>query len=182
MSYYQRPMGDYKTYGYAGDPGFLSGLWKGIKKVAKVGLAYYTGGIAGAAMSQMGGGGPGTPKLPPPQAGQPGRGLQTVQGYPIGVGVTMPGGLSLQAQGMIPRRGAIGEPTRGARYAQDGMVPSGYHYAKDGSGRIVRNRRMNIANPRALRRAMRRVQGFEKLAKRTIQFTRRTRMRKRKTS
>jgi len=60
--------------------------------------------------------------------------------------------------------------------------PSGYHYAKDGSGRIVRNRRMNVANPRALRRSMRRVQGFEKLAKRTIQFTRRVKMKKRRTS
>jgi len=58
-------------------------------------------------------------------------------------------------------------------------MPSGYHYAKDGSGRIVRNRRMNVANPRALRRSMRRVQGFEKLAKRTIQFTRRVKMKKR---
>ena len=63
-----------------------------------------------------------------------------------------------------------------------GAVPSGYHYAKDGSGRIVRNRRMNVANPRALRKAMRRVQGFEKLAKRTIQFTRRVKMKKRRSS
>jgi len=182
MSYYQRPMGDYKTYGYAGDPGFLSGLWKGIKKVAKVGLAYYTGGVAGAMASQIGGG-PGTPKLPPPT----GRGLQTVQGYPVGMSLTMPGGMSLAAQGMIPRRGAIGEPTRAQPgysrgIAQDGMCPSGYHLAKDGTGRWVRNRRMNIANPRALRRAMRRVQGFEKLAKRTIVFTRRTRIKKRKSS
>jgi len=61
-------------------------------------------------------------------------------------------------------------------------VPSGYHFAKDGSGRLVRNRRMNVANPRALRRSMRRVQGFEKLARRTITFTRRTRMKKRKSS
>jgi len=55
------------------------------------------------------------------------------------------------------------------------MTPSGYHYAKDGSGRLVRNRRMNVANPRALRRAMRRAQGFEKLAKRAINFNKRVR-------
>ncbi len=182
MSYYQRPMGDYKTYGYAGDPGFLSGLWKGIKKVAKVGLAYYTGGIAGAAMSQMGGGKP----QPPPQLPGPG-GLRTVQGVPVGMSLTMPGGMSLAAQGVIPR-GPFGTAQgRAAARAsnvpgQEGFLPSGYHYAKDGSGRIVRNRRMNIANPRALRRAMRRVQGFEKLAKRTIVFTRRTRIKKRKSS
>jgi len=62
------------------------------------------------------------------------------------------------------------------------LMPSGYHFAKDGSGRIVRNRRMNVANPRALRRSMRRVQGFEKLARRTISFTRRVKMKKRKSS
>jgi len=182
MSYYQRPAGDYKTYGYAGDPGFLSGLWKGIKKVAKIGIGYYTGGLVGAAAGAIG--------QPRGQPGQPplltgpgtGRGLQTVQGYPIGMSLTMPGGTSLAAQGMIPRRGAIGEPVRGARAAQDGMLPSGYHWSKDGLGKMVRNRRMNIANPRALRRAMRRVQGFEKLAKRTIVFTRRTRIKKRKSS
>jgi len=56
-----------------------------------------------------------------------------------------------------------------------GACPSGYHLAKDGSGRWVRNRRMNVANPKALRRAMRRAQGFEKLAKRSINFNKRVR-------
>jgi len=32
MSYANRPMGDYKTYGYAGDPGWLSSIWKAVKK------------------------------------------------------------------------------------------------------------------------------------------------------
>jgi hypothetical protein len=40
-------------------------------------------------------------------------------------------------------------------------------------------RRMNVGNVRALRRSMRRVQGFAKLAKKTIQFTQRVRMKKR---
>jgi hypothetical protein len=40
-------------------------------------------------------------------------------------------------------------------------------------------RRMNVLNPRALRRSMRRVQGFAKFARKTISFTSRVKMRKR---
>jgi hypothetical protein len=45
--------------------------------------------------------------------------------------------------------------------------PPGYHAAKDGSGRCVRNRRMNPGNARALRRSIRRESSFIKLAQRT---------------
>ena len=181
MTYAQRPMGDYKTHGYAGDPGFLSSLWKGFKKVAKfipgpIGVIATAAGVAGA----LGG------KMTPPIMGQ--RGQPPAFGYPSFPGVgTSPypgGGPWTRAQrdrgsaamgflpGGVPRD--VSQP--------GGVCPTGYHYAKDGSGRLVRNRRMNVANPRALRRSMRRVQGFEKLAKRTIQFTRRVRMKKRKSS
>jgi len=182
MSYYQRPMGDYKTYGYAGDPGFLSGLWKGIKKIAPAVLGFAAGGVPGALMT-MGGG---QAQQPKPMPGP--RGLQTIQGMQVGASLQMPGGMMLRAGGMVPGQGRLPPYTAsGAGVLPGGgrgggMVPSGYHFAKDGSGRLVRNRRMNIANPRALRRAMRRVQGFEKLAKRTIVFTRRTRIKKRKSS
>jgi len=40
--------------------------------------------------------------------------------------------------------------------------PPGYHPAKDGSGRCVRNRRMNVCNMRAARRAIRRIKGARK--------------------
>lgn len=43
-----------------------------------------------------------------------------------------------------------------------------------------RRRTMRVTNVRALRRAMRRVQGFAKLAARTISFTRKVRMKKRR--
>lgn len=43
------------------------------------------------------------------------------------------------------------------------MCPSGYHYAKDGSGRLVRNRRMNPLNPKAARRAIRRIKAARKM-------------------
>jgi len=158
MSYYRRPMGDYKTYGYAGDPGWLSKIWKVGKAVLKsfIGIppkpiavlpTIATGAAAGMALAPYIGG--------PPAAG-----------LPRGYGATGPVGLGPQAQ-WSTTRGMI-----------DGQLARGYHWAKDGSGRAVKNRRMNVANPRALRKAMRRVQGFEKLAKRTITFTKRVRMKK----
>ncbi len=60
----------------------------------------------------------------------------------------------------------VGPPAPGTM-EMTGCCPSGYHLAKDGSGRCVRNRSMNVANPRALRRSLRRVAGFGKLAQRS---------------
>jgi len=173
MSYAMRPMGDYKTYGYAGDPGFLSSIWKVIKKVAPTIIGAAVGYPAlGALVSAGGGGGGGT----------------------VSAGVQFPGGTQIvsqfapgqvrvlnKPQPMMPGMGRLppftatgaGVLPGGGRGGQ--MVPSGWHFAKDGSGKLVRNRRMNVANPRALRRAMRRAQGFEKLAKRAINFNKRVR-------
>jgi len=181
MSYAQRPMGDYKTYGYAGDPGWLSSIWKGIKKVAPAILGGIIGGPAGALIGAAGSGGGAKPRQMPSIPGT------------VGGAISFPGGIGVQAAWQpgtavtrykYPRAIAGQPPPVVPGYAGAGMgaVPSGYHYAKDGSGRIVRNRRMNVANPRALRRSMRRVQGFEKLAKRTIQFTRRVKMKKRRST
>ena len=178
MSYYRPAMGDYKTYGYAGDPGWLSSIWKGIKKVAPTVLGYALGGPVGGAIGGAISGGR-APAAPPMRI--PGT---------VGGAITFPGGTGLQmgytpgtqvmrpGVGRLPPYTATG-PGVLAAGGRGQLMPSGYHYAKDGSGRIVRNRRMNVANPRALRRSMRRVQGFEKLAKRTIQFTRRVKMKKR---
>lgn len=41
--------------------------------------------------------------------------------------------------------------------------PPGYHLAKDGSGRCVKNRRMNPMNPRAAKRAIRRIKAARKM-------------------
>jgi len=181
MSYAQRPMGDYKTYGYAGDPGFLSSLWKGVKAIG----GGIIGGIIGGIPSAM------EALAAPPGAPQPTRFVPPGQ---VAGQVTFPGGTSVglgfQAQGRLPPYTAAGAgvlPRGGARTAprvapMGGMCPTGYHFVKSGEGYCVRNRRMNIANPRALRRGMRRVQGFEKLARRTITFTRRVKMRKRKST
>lgn len=161
MSYYRPPMGDYRTYGYAGDPGFLSSLWKGVK----AGFKAFTGikptikpstspvqppgGFGGPMGPYSGGSFPGMGVRPMP-AGVPGRAIET-----RGVG----GGGGKEV--------IVGGGYKGPDFA----CPSGYHYAKDGSGRLVRNRRMNPANPRALRRAVRRMDGFEKLARRVLKNT-----------
>ena len=54
----------------------------------------------------------------------------------------------------------------------DLSLPAGTH--------VRRHRRMNPLNPRALRRSMRRVQSFAKFATKTISFTKRVRMKKRR--
>jgi len=174
MSYASRPMGDYKTYGYAGDPGWLSGLWKGVKKFILPAAGMLIGGPIGAVIGGVTSGG-GKP-LPPVMAAQPGT---------LGGAIAFPGGTTVsgafQPGAIVPGRGRLPPFTA----AGAGVLPgggrggacpaAGYHWAKDGSGRMVRNRRMNVANPRAARRAMRRMQGFEKLAKRVINFNKRVR-------
>ena len=181
MSYYGSPMGDYRTYGYAGDPGFLSSLWRGVKKYALPVLGGIVGGPIGGI---LGGAVGGAVAKPMPQF--------PVPAGTIGGAVSMPGGLVVSGAfvpgggrgGKFGGRGAVapGQAMLPGGVPVSGVCPSGYHYAKDGSGKLVRNRRMNVANPRALRRSMRRVQGFEKLARRTITFTRRTKMKKARSS
>ncbi len=161
MSYAQRPMGDYKTYGYAGDPGWLSAAFGFLKKKVLPLIIGTTrrqvgGAIAGTAVGTAIGTAIGPAR--PPAAPPPGS---------IGGAISFPGGTSVSVAGVLPSHAAVGA-----------HAPSGYHLDKATKSRWVRNRRMNIANPRALRKAMRRVQGFEKLAKRTIQFTRRVKMKK----
>ncbi len=161
MTYAARPMGDYKTYGYGGDPGWLSSIWKGVKKLAPRIIGGLVGGPIGAAIgtaATVGGTVATIAASKPRPALPPGA---------IGGALTMPGGTTISVAGVLPTHAAIGA-----------HAPAGYHLDKATRSRWVRNRRMNIANPRALRKAMRRVQGFEKLAKRTISFTRRVKMKK----
>ncbi len=162
MSYAARPMGDYATYGYAGDPGWLSSIWKVVKKPLRTVVGGMVGGPVGAFIAGAAGGAAAKPTTPALSMGMPTAGM-------IGGAVTMPGGTTLSLAGALPSHAAIGA-----------HMPAGYHLRKDKRlpTKWVRNRRMNIANPRALRKAMRRVQGFEKLAKRTISFTRRVKMKK----
>jgi len=72
---------------------------------------------------------------------------------------------------------------------QGGPGPAGFQlpdFAGGGGGLGMlidgkrKRRRMNVLNPRALRRGMRRVQGFAKFARKTISFTQRVKMKKRR--
>ena len=158
MTYATRPMGDYKTYGYAGDPGWLSSIFKFAKKtVLPYALKVFGGPVGGAIAGAVAVTASRKPAPPPSLPPPPGS---------IGGAITFPGGTRVSVAGVIPHAG-IGE-----------HAPAGFHLDKATRSRWVRNRRMNVANPRALRKAMRRVQGFEKLAKRTISFTKRVRIRK----
>jgi len=177
MPYYQYPAGDYRTYGYGqGDPGFLSSLWKGIKKIALPAVGFALGGPAGAALAGGLSGMGRTPPIMRQAVAQPRQAIAFRAG-PIAARSTdfYPPVPQFAGTPMAKPR-VVGMENLGGTAA--GCCPVGFHLAKSGPPRCVRNRRMNVANPRALRRSMRRVQGFEKLAKRTISFTRRVKMKK----
>jgi len=169
MSYYQGDyyQGDYYQGDYAqGDP-FIGGLigwgasWlgkkllkRGAKKalVASVGSGALIGGAGGVA------GGVGSAML--------GQALWTKgkQIYKSYRGTPPPGPISMTIQG---------QPS-GPGMGMAGCCPPGFHLNKTltrmghpPGSTCVRNRSMNVANPRALRRSIRRVTGFAKLAARS---------------
>lgn len=157
--------GDYASggYGYRGDPGLFSFLGKAVKTIWKVGKPI-VGAMLGGAMGA--------------QVVAPGQQVAIPAPPPVPGAGAMPGGGLLPAAGQFVGSAIAGY--QGAAVA-GGVCPVGFHPRKDRRlpFKCVRNRRMNIANPRALRRGMRRVQGFEKLARKTISFTRRVKMKKR---
>ena len=180
MSYYQGDyyQGDY----YQGDP-FLGGLigW-GAKLVGK-GIGKLVGKIRGTKLPTIGR----TTQMVPSDRGflartggrvpaLVARGAGAVAtGAAFGAGERMmmpPSPFTPSAGQFLPSRG-FGQPLGPGGPGAMPACPSGWHYAKDGSGRLVRNRRMNVANPRALRRSLRRVAGFGKLAQRSKRDIRR---------
>lgn len=140
MGYYQGDyyQGDY----YQGDPGFFSFLGR----IAKGALGAVTG---------LGGGG-GIQKMAPQTAitlASKARGAMTKIG-PI---------VTRVAGSKMVRGAALGAAALGAGE----MMARGFHVSRK-SGKVVKNRRMRVTNPKALRRAIRRTHGFAKLAMRTI--------------
>lgn len=138
MSYY---MGDFYRGGrQMGDPGFFSFLG-GLAKKA-VGFIPGVGPIASTALSTIPSGGSKLAKM----TALAKRGVTTIAKHP---GMTAAaGGAAAGVAGAVTAR-AMMHATRGAA----------------GGGR---HRRMRVTNPKALRRAIRRTQGFAKLAMRTI--------------
>lgn len=142
MSYY---MGDY--YGnrsfYRGDPGFFGFIGRALKGVVKLATG-------------LGGGGP---KLLPP--------ITTFPGGPAVTGIQRVGPILRKLPGAlkkIPRGVLVGAGAAAAGAA----AGAGARRLMEG-GR--KRRRMNVCNSRALRRAIRRSQGFARLAKRVLRFT-----------
>jgi hypothetical protein len=108
--------------------------------------------------------------------GDPGFNWSGVAKGALGVGsMFLPGIVGKAIQGAGKFLPAIaGGIASGAAGAGIGALIAGR-----GGGGARSYRRMNVGNVRALRRSMRRVEGFAKLARQTISFTSSTRMKKR---
>jgi hypothetical protein len=166
MGYYQ---GDY----YQGDPGFLSFLGKGIKAVA--GLAGIGGGpsatkIASKVVAAL----PGAGAIVPAAKATVTRVGAVLAKHPTATAAAAAG--TVGALGTAGMMSAVHPSVMNAMpmgMAGGGML-RGFHMSKPHKGSIphlVRNRRMRVTNPRALRRAIRRANGFARLAKRVLHFT-----------
>lgn len=172
MSYNRRGYG-MTTYQAIGDP-FLGSIIKGVGKVVG-GVAKVAGGViggpAGGILSTvggvLGGGGGGVSAVPSIRPISITGSLPGLPGMPQ-VGVSLP---QRYAGPTVPGLGIPYTTTPGA------MKPSGYHLNKSGyflktgqyvppGSRWVRNRSMNPANGRALRRAIRRAKSFDTTVKR----------------
>ncbi len=165
MSYYGMKGDYYAGDYYAGDPGFWSSAMKWGKKAIGIipgfGPAAQIAGAATSAIVKMPGG------------ARAGEILAQAKGAIIKHPVLSGAGAAAAAGGIgavLARGGA------GAGFGAPGM--RGYHMSKphkvnpaSGVPHMVRNRRMHVTNPRALRRALRRAQGFAKLARRVLHFT-----------
>jgi len=142
--------GDYRGRGgYArGDPGIFGSLFHGI--TGAIG-GFLTGGPMGAVRGAISGV------------------LRTAQA-PIGATlpppVTFPMALAPRPQrGNLPqgRAGPVVVVPRGGAWEPTEVMTPGHG--------LPRRRRMNIGNAKALRRAIRRARGFEKLARKVMGFT-----------
>ena len=155
MGYYQ---GDFYR-GTRGDPGFFS----------------FLGGLAKSAVGLIPGVGPGlsslltkVPKVAAPAAaGIAASGVMSiVKKGTAAVGSAIIKHPVLSAAGAAGAVGAVSGAVAGHMLTTTDHA-KGFHISKK-TGRMVRNRHMNVCNPRALRRAVRRAHGFSKLAMRTI--------------
>lgn len=156
MSYY---MGDF----YRGDPGIGSFFFGGVKRLA--GAIPVIGPAVRGALERFGA--PAVKALPAAAGVTAAAGA--VLGAAKGVIVKHP---VLSAAGAAGALGAMGGAAVTSMVGGAGGCPKGYHisHSKHAKhfGQCVRNRRMNVCNPKALRRSIRRARGFTKLAMRTI--------------
>src|SRR5215831_7123891 len=145
MSYYQS-QGDF--YQSQGDPffGALAGLaLGGLSKLFKRSPKSVPGAGLGERVAMGVGTAIGTMRKHPVISGAGGLGL----GLVTGAGISRMGGRA-------PMMAAPGQ--------------RGFHISKR-TGKLVRNRRMRVTNTKALRRAIRRAEGFSRIAKKVLHFT-----------
>lgn len=151
-----------------GDPGFFSFLGKIAKPL--VGLIPGVGPIASTALSAIGGGAArsaakvGETTAVAGMRGAASSAMKKAGSMIIKHPVLSAAGAAGAVAGISGIAGAEIEKHFG------GACPKGHHISKHGhrAGSCVRNRHMNVCNPRALRRAIRRTHGFAKLAMKTI--------------
>jgi hypothetical protein len=86
------------------------------------------------------------------------------------------GGQAAKAAGKLAGHPITGAIAGGAAAGAVGGLITGGSRGRGGGGSYGSYRRMDVGNVKALRRSMRRVKGFAKLARQTIQFTKTTRM------
>jgi hypothetical protein len=157
--------------GGAPDMGYYSGgfLPAGAGQTASLSqvlLGGLTTGINTILPRIFGGGGGGLTRQPPP--GSASRPPSDVTGAPVSIkGPAEVMGAGAAAGGLIEMLGGHGGH---ARYAPAGT--KGYHMIRRGphAGQWTRNRHRNVANIRALRRAMSRLHGFERVCRKVVHF------------
>jgi len=167
MSYYGGDFYRGDFYPGRGDPGIF-GFLGGIAKKA-VGFIPGVGPALSTALSMIpSGGSKATAAMANATSSLVRRGTAAVVAHPVisAAGAAGAAGLALGAGGAM-----MAAP--GAMVAGAGR--KGYHLSKARKvygvvhpPHLVRNRRMNVCNPRALRRSIRRAHGFAKLAMKTI--------------
>lgn len=157
MGYY---MGDFYARGgrnrFMGDPGFFSFLGGLAKKVAGIGASFIpgVGPAVGSAIEKIGAHSPVAAKAATYAVQMVKRGVKVAGEHPAITAAAGAGALGAAAAA-IHHRGSMAAAGMGGA---GGGIPHG-------GGR---RRRMNVCNPRALRRAIRRTHSFAKLAMKTI--------------
>jgi hypothetical protein len=149
--------GDYYAGG-RGDPGigsFFSSLARGAGAMIKSFVGLPSAGGAGAITRVI-------PKAATAGRAIIARGGQIIRQHPA---LSAAGAAGVIAAGGV----AVGRMGRAGVAPEDfgGVVPRGWHISRK-TGNVVKNRHMNVCNPRALRRSLRRAHGFAKFAMKTI--------------
>lgn len=166
--------GDY----YRGDPGVLSFLGKAVKGVVGGAVGFVTGGVGGAVRGAAQGLGITLPGQARQQSPVQGTALAPAQqDYFAGASIGGERGIRVGVERSVAVT-TTGMGSAPLALASGAQCPKGYHpnktsyFLNDGTfiakgSRCVKYRRMNVLNPRALRKGIRRGKGAIKLLRKT---------------